>query len=100
MNVIGNCVIDGVPHINGKPATKCEEKDCAMCQSTAMKEALAPWLCPECEAHLGKTALICLNACHLSAASFIRLQNGLAEANATVKRRDKMKKIIKEKLDT
>ena len=99
MNIIGNCVIDGVPYINGKPAKKCEEKDCCMCQSTAMKEALSEWLCPECGAHLGKTSLICLNACHLSAAAFRRFQNGLADATATVKRREETEKIIRGKLD-
>ena len=100
MNVIGNCVIEGVPYINGKPAKKCEEKDCCMCQSTPMKEAMAPWLCPECGAHLGKSDLICLNACHMSAAAFHRFQDGLAEAYAAVKRRESLKEVIKGKLDT
>lgn len=98
--IIGHQVIGGIPFINGKPATKCEEKDCCMCQSTAMKEALAPWMCPECGAHLGKSNLICLNACHMSAAAFRRFQNGLAEADAAVKRRENLKKVIKGKLDT
>lgn len=70
MNVIGHQNIDGVPHINGKPA---QPKPVM----AGMEGALAPWSCPECGANLSAELLICLNACHLSAASYKRFLSGL-----------------------
>ena len=77
MNVIGHHVVDGVPFINGKKAIACKPNDPLV---KMMNGALAPWKCPECDAHLAGGSLICLNACHLSAASLRRFQNGLAGA--------------------
>jgi len=87
MNVIGHQIVDGVPYINGKRATECDQKKCILCTNEHLSEALAPWLCPECEAHLSKGSLICTNLCHLSAASLRRFNEGLAQADARVKAR-------------
>lgn len=73
--VTGHTVINGQPIINGKPATFDDK------QSEFMAEIFSAWKCPECGAYLAKGSLICLNACHLSAASLRNFQNGLAHAN-------------------
>lgn len=82
--VIGHEVIDGVPYINGKPATLGEPV------MEEMKDVFSQYRCPECNANLSKDKLICLNACHLSAASMRRFQNLLAEAShrASLKKSD------------
>lgn len=74
--VTGAQVIEGVPYINGKKAVKSDKKPFFDCQSE--------WLCPECGTNLTKDTLICLNACHLSAASYRRFNNLLAQAYANV----------------
>lgn len=88
MNVIGNQIIEGVPYINGKRAEGCRDEKCVFCTNEHLKDAYGPWKCPECGAHLSKGDLICLNACHLSAASFHRFQEGLAEASARAKSKE------------
>jgi len=88
-SIIGNEIINGIPYINGKPAKRCEDPECCLCKTSEMKDALSEWLCPECGSHLGKDTLICLNGCHLSAASFRRFQQGLIEAYVRVEQRKK-----------
>ncbi len=61
----GAKVVDGVPHINGAAAEKCEKEGC---YHTLMNGAVLDYLCPVCCSHLGRGG-ICLNACHLSPAS-------------------------------
>ena len=90
MNVIGNQIIEGVPYINGKRAKACKDKKCVFCTNEHLKEAYASWICPECGAHLGVDSLICMNNCHLSAASNRRFQNMLGEAAARAKSKEKM----------
>lgn len=75
----GATVRYGIPYINGKPAIKDENV------YPGFEDVFAPWRCPECNAFLSKDNLICLNACHLSVASFRRFQEGLAQAAAKVK---------------
>jgi hypothetical protein len=74
MNVIGTSIVDGVPHINGKPAARCVDK--SKCYCGLLGDAVSEWKCPECGAHLSPSN-ICMNACHLSGAAYRRLQNGL-----------------------
>jgi hypothetical protein len=81
----GATVRYGIPYINGKPAIKDENV------YAGFEDVYAPWRCPECNAFLSKEHLICLNACHLSAASFRRFQRGLAEAAAEVEKKKKAK---------
>lgn len=69
---------DGTPHINGKPASRCTCEH-EGCPAVLIPNALAPWLCPECGAHLAASG-ICLNACHLTAAQLRRFEQGMAEA--------------------
>ena len=45
-----------------------------------MKDAFAPWRCPECDANLSARYLICLNACHLSSGSRERFAQQMQEA--------------------
>ena len=80
----GYGVVDGVPYINGKPATP---KDVMK----EMAEVLAPWACPECGANLAVDGLICLNGCHLSLDSQRRFREQLVAAAARVEARDKAK---------
>jgi hypothetical protein len=75
-NIIGETVVNGVPHINGVAATKCEP-GCGICK--IMAPAFAPWKCPHCKAHLGRE-LICLNLCGMSVASARRFNEGFARA--------------------
>ena len=84
----GYGMVKGVPHINGKPAKKCNGKHddghaCVFCHGI-MAECYVPWKCPECGAHLSPS-YICLNACHLSAASLRRFNSRLAEATREAK---------------
>lgn len=74
MLVTGHSVLDGVPYINGKRAIKCDENDSLV---KAMGGALAPWKCPECDAHLAGGSTICLNGCHMSAAMMRRFNAAL-----------------------
>ena len=74
-------IVDGVPHINEKPAIRCADDDRLV---KLMDGALAPWLCPECKAHLSGDAMICMNLCHLSAASERRFNAMLGDATANV----------------
>ena len=67
--VIGHQIIKGQPFINGKPAIWDEGEPLLDC--------LSHWRCPECSAALSANGLICLNACHLSAASYKRFMNML-----------------------
>lgn len=73
--VIGHEVVDGHPYINGKPAIKDQNP------TDLTLDLFAPYRCPECNAHLAKDSLICLNACHLSAAANRRFQAGLIAAS-------------------
>jgi len=83
MSVIGAEVINGVPYINGKRAVKSDKKPLLDC--------LSEWCCPECGANLSKETLICLNACHLSAASSRRFHSLLAHCYAVVDARREQK---------
>lgn len=83
MNVIGHCVIDGVPHINGKPA----RWDDKMADMLLLDGAFSRWRCPECGACLSGDGLICLNACHFSAPMAARFQQLMIEAHRRVARR-------------
>ncbi len=76
---------DGTPHINGKPASRC---DCPAdsCPGVLMPGSQSPWLCPECGAHLSPSG-ICLNACHLTAAQLRKFEQGLREAAAAARSR-------------
>jgi hypothetical protein len=88
MSVIGAEIIDSVPYINGKKAVKSNKKPLLDC--------LSEWCCPECGANLAKDSLICLNACHLSAASSRRFHSLLAHCYAVVDARreqEKMKEV-------
>lgn len=82
MNVIGHQIIEGVPYINGKRAKECRDEKCVFCTNEHLKDAYGPWKCPECGAHLSKDDLICMNLCHLSAASMRRFQDLLADSAA------------------
>lgn len=66
---------DGIPHINDKPATY-DEGYAKSPVGKLMGDVLSAWRCPECNACLAPSG-ICLNACHLSAASYRRFQQGL-----------------------
>jgi ferredoxin len=61
---------DGVPYINGKPAQQCR-LDADTCYHDALAAAVSIYVCPECGSHLA-SAGFCLNACHLSATSYLR----------------------------
>lgn len=82
--VTGHAIIDGVPYINGKPAIRSDDKLVEL-----MDGALAPWKCPECNAHLSGDAMICMNLCHLSAASARRFNSLLADAQHRVDQRQR-----------
>lgn len=62
MPISGSNVIDGIPYINGKPAIWDD--------NPPLLDCLSQWRCPECNSALSAEGLICLNACHLSAASY------------------------------
>lgn len=76
MQVIGCEVIDGVPHVNGKAAIL-DDKEPILINGQPL---FSPYRCPECNAHLSAGTNICLNACHLSAAAYRRLQSGIVSA--------------------
>lgn len=50
-------IIDGVPHIQGKPAVIGKDP---------LLDCFSKWRCPICNAYLS-TSLICLNGCYLGA---------------------------------
>lgn len=70
-------VKDGVPYINDKPAIWDPKPP-------LLAPALSQWRCPECDANLG-SELICLNACHLTAAQLRRFNQMMSEASAKVR---------------
>lgn len=76
----GHTIIEGRPFINGKPAIWDEKP-------SLLPDAFSQWRCPECRAHLSAENKICLNLCHLSAASERRFQALMQEAVARVERR-------------
>ena len=80
MNVVGHRVVNGVPIINGKPALWDDKP-------SLLPDAFSQWRCPECRANLSAEDKICLNLCHLSAASERRFQALMQEAVARVERR-------------
>jgi hypothetical protein len=73
MQTIGCETIDGVPHVNGKPAIP-DDKVPGLVDG---KPLFSQWRCPECNAHLSAESNICLNACHLSEAGYRRFQSGI-----------------------
>lgn len=94
MNVIGHQEIDGVPYINGKRAIHDppEQAD----RATLLGGTFSEWRCPECNARLGGGTSICLNACHLSAASARRFQALMAETTARVNRDRHREQMVKD----
>ena len=86
--VIGHEVVGGVPYINGKRAIHDPPKEDPGIE--LLDGAFSEWRCPECKARLGGKLTICLNACHLSAASFTRFQSLMTECAARVKRRERL----------
>ena len=80
--LIGYCTINGVPHINMKPAAHDDE----LSETMLLNGALSRWRCPECNAQLSLCEdsgdHICLNLCGLSAASAHRFTSMLAEIAA------------------
>lgn len=69
----GMSVVDGVPHVWGKPATKDSDEPLLSCFSQ--------YRCPHCQAHLSAgPPVICLNACHLTAPQVSRFHSGLRAA--------------------
>ncbi len=86
--VTGHQIIYGQPFINGKPAIHNPENN-------SFKDIFSDWQCPECGSYLSpEPALICLNACHLSAASYRRFHQQLREADVACQ---KEKRIREEK---
>lgn len=82
-SVIGHDIINGIPYINGKKAIWDGKS-----HIEGMGKVFSQYRCPECNAHLSVDSMICLNACHLSAASNRRFQAGIADAVARTKERD------------
>ena len=91
MNVIGHTVIAGVPFINGRPAKLDPPKD----PIELLDGAFSEWRCPECNARLSGEDMICLNVCHLSAASARRFNDMLAAAANRVRHREFVKEKMK-----
>lgn len=89
-NVIGHVVIDGVPYINGKKASYDKKTSKAM----LLDGAFSRWKCPECDAHLSGKDMICLNACHLSAASMSRFRALMGAAASDVRRQERIKEEV------
>lgn len=71
-------IINGVPYINGKPA-----RYDPMSSDNPLRGALSDYRCPECNARLGVEHQICLNACHLTAASYRRFLGGFTPVAKT-----------------
>jgi len=83
--VIGHQEIDGVPYINGKRAI--HDPPGGKSRKIALLDgAFSEYRCPECNARLGGNVSICLNACHLSAASYARFMARIRDAQAAVAR--------------
>ena len=91
MNIIGHTIIAGIPFINGKPAKLDEPKE----EIELLDGAFSKWRCPECNARLSGEGMICLNLCHLSAASARRFNEMLGAAAMRVRRREAMKEKMK-----
>lgn len=91
MNIIGHTIIAGIPFINGKPAILDTPED----KTVLLDGAFSEWRCPECNARLSGEGMICMNACHLSAASFRRFQELMGQAVAEVKRKEMLKEQLK-----
>lgn len=72
----GHIILDGVPYINGKPALL-DENPPVMVNGEPL---FSQYRCPECNAHLSAESQICLNACHLSAAAYRRLNTGIMDS--------------------
>jgi len=86
-NVIGHVVIDGQPYINGKKAIY----DKKISKELLLDGAFSRWKCPECDAHLSGKDMICLNTCHLSAASASRFRALMGAAASDVRRRERIR---------
>lgn len=67
---MGMSIVDGVPHVNGKPCTYEESSWWKL-----MDGAVSAWKCPECGAHLGANETCCMNLCHLSHAAARRFNS-------------------------
>jgi hypothetical protein len=93
MNVIGHAIVKGRPYINGKAAKLDRPKRNKKLE--LLNGALSEWRCPECNARLSGDSMICLNLCHLSAASARRFNDGLAEADRRVRHRNAVKEKMK-----
>jgi hypothetical protein len=91
VNVIGHTVVAGIPFINGK-AAKLDPPDNPI---MLLDGALSEWRCPECSARLSGDDLICLNGCHLSAASIRRFQDLMDQAVAESLRKEHLKEQLK-----
>ena len=88
---IGYITIEGVPHVNGKSATWDDE----MSEFCLLDGAFSRWRCPECKSCLSEPddepgKFICLNMCGLSAASAKRFMGLMAEAQARIRRRERL----------
>lgn len=71
---------DGIPHVWGVPCIKDEEKPFLDCFSQ--------WKCPHCKAHMSKK-MICLNACHLTAASYNKFNDLICNIAAEIDKKEK-----------
>ena len=91
MNVIGHEVVAGIPFINGRPAKLDPPKD----PIELLDGAFSKWRCPECGARLSGEETICLNLCHLSAASARRFADMMADVMYRVNRREWVKAQMK-----
>lgn len=95
MNVIGHMVVKGVPYINGKRAIHDPPKPEDDPEIALLGGAFSVYRCPECKARLSGKDMICLNICHLSAASARRFHEMLAEADRRAKYREAQKEKLK-----
>jgi hypothetical protein len=93
-NVIGHLVVKGVPYINGKRARLDRPKRDKKLE--LLDGAFSVYRCPECDARLSGKDMICLNACHLSAASFKRFMSLMGEAKAAADREMAREKALEE----
>ncbi len=79
--VIGHQTIDGVPHVNGKPAVS---------DPDPVFDVFAPWRCPECDAHLvqskGSQLYLCLNLCGMPHAWAKRFTEAISAIDSAQKR--------------
>lgn len=97
MIISGLQVIENVPWIWGIPC----KKDANHKGSIHDKIGLSEWICPHCNAHLSHK-LICLNACHLTAAGLRRFEQEMRTALAQEKifKREQHKKAIDFKFES